>query len=214
MTTLVSAKSTWKQPEEEEAGLDWERFSGFQKEQAWFPPPPPKYTKKNNLKHLLSKQVVPHFPLDVPVDQITLKREYRKTMTQNLWGEQRLSAWGGALTPSGRAGCKRDPRDLWSHRADWLWRFSVWTSWSETGSLGSRWGRQRLERRKEEEWVWSDTPSYLRNQQYVPIQDGFRFHFLKFYLFFYLIIVRVLFLGFCQALCNQCQYSYYSYYYG
>lgn len=25
-----------------------------------------------NLKHFLSKQMVPHFPLDVPVDQITL----------------------------------------------------------------------------------------------------------------------------------------------
>lgn len=100
-----------------------------------------------NLKHLLPEQMVPHFPLDVPVDQITLKRKNRKSKWERINrptdSEAAATARGDALSPSGRGGCKRDPTDLWSHRADWLWRFLIWTSWSETGSLGWHWGRKR-----------------------------------------------------------------------
>lgn len=121
----------------------------------------PQWTKQQtiNLKHLLSKQMVPHFPLDIPVDEITLKgtnrREQNKKESLKLLETKAHYKVAASHSPSGREGCKRDLRDLWSHRADWPWRFLIWTSWSETGSLGWRWGRKREEVRLRKP-LWSD----------------------------------------------------------
>lgn len=96
----------------------------------------------SHLKHLLSKQVVPHLPLDVPVHQVTLKtRRETVEMRQSDVRPKLLHPY--VTSPSGRGGCRRAPKDLWSRPAGLQWRFLTWTSSSETGSLGWRWEGQR-----------------------------------------------------------------------
>lgn len=114
MTMLVSAKSTWIwRIQEGDIRLD-ESFLNISSEQV-------RMLQDTNLKHLFSKQVVPHFPLDIPVDQITLKWNDRKlTWQRNNFWEIQLPACGDSILPSGRGECKIDLKDLWSHQADWL----------------------------------------------------------------------------------------------
>lgn len=144
MTMLVSAKSTWTHEMQQRSDQIIKLLDdGEDCEREW--------KRSEHLEHLFSKQMIPHFPLDVPVDKVTLKKKWQ-SLNEALWVSSstflKLQHWlkrEYTHSPSGTAGCRRDRKDLWSHPADWLWRSLTVMSWSETDSLGWHW-RTRRER--------------------------------------------------------------------
>lgn len=98
MTTLVSAKSTCTQKTGSASTTGGAQT--HHSDEGW-----------SHLKHLLSKQVVPHLPLDVPVHQVTLKtRRETVEMSQSDVRPKLLHPY--VTSPSGRGGCRRAPKDL------------------------------------------------------------------------------------------------------
>lgn len=82
MMMLVSAKSTWSQKHNRSRRGEGIRLDCVCRS----------ISRRANLKHLLSKQMVPHFPLDVPVDQITLQRNDRDRDSLSVWEADRPAA--------------------------------------------------------------------------------------------------------------------------